>query len=161
MNSAQILSHNPQETLLIAAQFARHLKAGDIVFLKGDLGAGKTTFTKGLAQGLGVSVNAVNSPTFILMNYYEGKLPIYHFDFYRLTQDKELKTVEMDEYFYGDGVTVIEWPERLGELAPKEFLQVTLEHKAQDQRAMTFSSAGWDYEKRLKGISSSIRKIHS
>lgn len=157
MNSAQILSHNPQETLLIAAKFARHLKAGDIVFLKGDLGAGKTTFTKGLAQGLGVSVNAVNSPTFILMNYYEGKLPIYHFDFYRLTQDKELKTVEMDEYFYGDGVAVIEWPERLGELAPKEFLQVALEHKGEHQRGIVFTATGQGFLKRLKEIVKEIK----
>ncbi len=152
MNSEQILSHNPEETLLIAAHFARHLRSGDIVLLKGDLGAGKTTFTKGLAQGLGMSANAVNSPTFILMNYYEGKLPIYHFDFYRLTQDKELKTVEMDEYFYGKGVTVIEWPERLGELAPKEFFQVTLDHQGEHQRGIMFTAAGQGYLKRLKEI---------
>ena len=156
MNPQRIVSNDPQETIKTAARFARHLKKGDIVLLKGELGAGKTTFTKGLAKGLGIEINDVNSPTFILMNYYEGRLPVYHFDFYRLTQDKELKTVEIDEYFYGHGVTVIEWPERLGELAPKEFLQVTLEHQGEHQRGIMFTAAGQDYLKRLKEI---VKKI--
>lgn len=156
MNGQQVLSKDPKETIAFAAQFARQLKKGDILLLKGDLGAGKTTFTKGLAQGLGVTTDAVNSPTFILMNFYEGKLPIYHFDFYRLTQDKELKTVEMDEYFYGDGVSVIEWPERLGEFVPKEYIQITLEHQGEHQRWLTFSAVGQTYNKRLKDM---LRKM--
>lgn len=149
MNAQRIVSNDPQETIETAARFARHLKKGDIVLLQGDLGAGKTTFTKGLAKGLGIKINDVNSPTFILMNYYDGKFPVYHFDLYRLTQDKELKTVEMDEYFYGNGVSVIEWPERLGELAPKEYFQVTLEHRSENQRMIKFSSSGKTYKGRL------------
>lgn len=157
MNAQRIVSNDPQETIETAARFARHLKKGDIILLQGELGAGKTTFTKGLAKGLGMKTNEVNSPTFILMNYYEGKLPVYHFDFYRLTQSKELKTVEMDEYFYGNGVSVIEWPERLGELLPKEYFQVMLDHQGEHQRGIIFSAAGQAYSKRLKEIVKNIK----
>lgn len=152
MNQTGLLSETYDQTIEVAAQFAKHLKAGDIVLLQGDLGAGKTTFTKGLAKGLGIKINEVSSPTFILMNFYEGKLPIYHFDFYRLTKDQELKSVEMDEYFYGKGVSIIEWPERLGDLAPKEYFKVALEHEGEHQRGIKFSAVGKDYQKRLKKV---------
>src|SRR6185503_452875 len=100
MARIELLSHNPEETVACAERFAKHLKAGDIVCLKGDLGAGKTTFTQGLGRGLRVDAADVISPTFILMNYYEGKLPVYHFDFYRISKADELVTVDLDEYFY-------------------------------------------------------------
>lgn len=133
-----------------AGNFAKHLKAGDIVLLKGQLGAGKTTFTKGLAEGFKIKKTSVNSPTFILMNFYEGKLPVYHFDFYRIERVEHLFTVDLDEYFYGNGIAVIEWPERLGELLPKEFFQVSLEHKSEEERVIKFSASGESYLKRLK-----------
>ena len=85
-------------------RLAGHLKAGDIVFLQGDLGSGKTTFVKGLAQAFKVNLKQVNSPTFVLMNYYKGKLPIYHFDLYRLESPQEIDTLDFDEYFYGQGI---------------------------------------------------------
>ena len=147
-----IVSRNPQETILIAEKFSRNLKAGDIIFLKGDLGAGKTTFTKGLAKALRVKEKEVSSPTFILMNYYEGKLPIYHFDFYRMDRAQDLSTVDMDEYFFGQGVSVIEWPERLGKLAPQEFFQVEIEHKSEHQRMIGFSAAGEEFKNRLRNM---------
>lgn len=146
----KILSHNPEETVLIAEQFARNLRAGDIVFLKGDLGAGKTTFTKGLAKALRVQEKDVNSPTFIVMNYYEGKLPIYHFDFYRMERAQDLLTIDMEEYFYGKGVSVIEWPERLGDFAPKEYFEVFLEHQSETERLIRFSAEGKNFKSRLK-----------
>lgn len=153
----KILSHNPEETILIAAKFARNLRAGDIVFLKGELGAGKTTFTKGLAQALRVKEAEVNSPTFILMNYYEGKLPIYHFDFYRINQESELSTMDLDEYIYGKGISVIEWPERLGKLAPQEFFQVDIGHKSEYQRMFEFSAAGEGFRIRLEKMMARIK----
>ena len=153
----KVLSRDPQDTILIAARFARNLKAGDIVFLRGELGAGKTTFTKGLAHALRVKEAEVNSPTFILMNYYDGKLPIYHFDFYRLNKESEISTVDMEDYFYGQGVSVIEWPERLGEFAPKEFFEVRLEHKSECQRMIGFSAVGKDLKIRLNKMMPKIK----
>lgn len=125
--------------MALAGRFAKLLQAGDIVFLQGDLGAGKTVFMKGMAQALKLNPAQVNSPTFVLMNFYEGKLRLYHFDLYRLENPEELKSVQFDEYFYGDGVSIVEWPERLGKLAPKEHWLVKLSHKDQTQRDICIS----------------------
>ena len=137
------LSNSEEETMLFAQRFARQLKAGDIVFLQGDLGSGKTTFVKGLAPAFNVSSKKVHSPTFVLMNYYKGKLPIYHFDFYRLENSKTVAEQEIgnifDEYFYGEGVSLIEWPERLGEHKPKKYYLVEFKQKAQFPRQRKIS----------------------
>ena len=133
-------SRSEAETISLGQQFAKGLKAGDIILLQGDLGAGKTTFVKGIAQGLKVNAKAVVSPTFVLMNYYAGKLPIYHFDLYRLENPKELNTVQFDEFFYGAGVSLIEWPERLGANAPTHYYLVTLKHQDEGTRQICISS---------------------
>ena len=125
--------------MALAGKFAKNLKAGDIVFLRGELGVGKTVFTKGIAKALKVDAARVVSPTFVLMNRYEGKLPLYHFDLYRLEKPQELKTVQFDEYFYGKGVSVVEWPERLGALAPAEHWLVELKHKSEHARDICIS----------------------
>ena len=125
--------------MAIAAQLAKQVKPGDVIFLKGDLGAGKTVFTKGIAKALKVQAAKVVSPTFVLMNYYKGKLPIYHFDLYRLEKMEELQTVQFDEYFYGKGISLIEWPERLKKMAPKEFWLVTLKHTTENEREICIS----------------------
>ncbi len=130
---------SPEETMAVGVDFAKGLKAGDIVLLKGDLGAGKTTFVKGLAQGLKVSPKKVVSPTFVLMNLYEGKLPIYHFDLYRLEKPQELNTLHFDEFFYGEGVSLIEWPERLGADMPKDYWLVELSHQSVNERDIKIS----------------------
>lgn len=150
MNEYRIQTASPQETIACAKAFAQKLRAGDIICLFGELGAGKTTFTKGLAQGLNIKGVVVNSPTFILMNYYEGKCPIYHFDFYRIQKPQELLTIDLEDYFYGRGVTVIEWPQRLGDAAPKEFFQVALDHKSENERGIVFSAVGASYQERLR-----------
>jgi tRNA threonylcarbamoyladenosine biosynthesis protein TsaE len=136
----------------LAEAFAKNLKRGDIVCLEGDLGAGKTTFVKGMASALRVKPVEVTSPTFIIMNYYQGKLPIYHFDFYRLENPKEIMSVDFDEYFYGDGISVIEWPERLGAAMPPEYFAVKLEHKGESERLMSLFASGDDYARRLRKI---------
>ena len=115
--------------MAIAAKFVKNLKAGDIVFLQGELGAGKTVFTKGVAKALKIDPKKVSSPTFVIMNCYEGKLPLYHFDLYRLENPEELKSVQFDEYFYGKGISVVEWPQRLKGLAPKDHWLVEMSHK--------------------------------
>lgn len=150
MKEYRIQTASPEATIACAKAFARNLRPGDIISLSGELGAGKTTFTKGLAQGLNIKGVVVNSPTFILMNHYEGKCPIYHFDFYRIQKPQELLTIDLEDYFYGRGVTVIEWPERLGEAAPKEFFRIALEHRSENERTIVFSAAGPAYQERLK-----------
>jgi len=139
MPEVSLISDSEQETMAIAGRFAKNLKAGDIVFLEGELGAGKTVFAKGIARAMEVSARKVNSPTFILMNVYQGKLPLYHFDLYRLENPEELKTVQFDEYFYGQGISLVEWPERLGGLSPKEHWLVALSHKSEHQRNICIS----------------------
>jgi tRNA threonylcarbamoyladenosine biosynthesis protein TsaE len=134
-----LTSNSEAETQLCAQRLAEQLKAGDIVLLQGDLGAGKTTFVKGLVQGFKLSPKKVNSPTFVLMNYYKGKLPIYHFDLYRLGNPKEIDTLDFDEYFYGQGISLIEWPERLGEHKPETFYLVEFKHKGEHQRQLCIS----------------------
>lgn len=123
----------------LAAQFARHLKKGDIVALKGELGTGKTVFVKGAASAFGIDPDSVNSPTFVIMNYYPAKTALYHFDLYRLEKPQEISSVNFDEYFYGDGICFIEWPERLGGLLPKNHWLVELRHKSENQRDLCIS----------------------
>ncbi len=134
-----LISNSEEETKLCAQRLAGQLKQGDIVLLQGDLGAGKTTFVKGLAQALKFSSKKVNSPTFVLMNYYKAKLPIYHFDLYRLEKAAELDTLDFDDYFYGEGVSLIEWPERLGKNMPKQYYLVEFKHKSEHQRTICIS----------------------
>ena len=118
-------SNNPQETYHIAFTFAKCLKPGDVVTLNGDLGVGKTAFTQGLAKGLGVE-EIVNSPTFTIVNQYEGRLPIYHFDVYRIEDSDEMFEIGYDEMIDGDGVSVIEWAERIEDLLPVPRYDVTI-----------------------------------
>jgi len=134
-----LISNSEKETQACAQRLAGQLKRGDIVFLKGDLGAGKTTFVKGLAQAFKLSPKKVSSPTFVIMNYYKGKLPIYHFDLYRLEKPAEIDTLDFDEYFYGEGISLIEWPERLGMHAPKQYYLVEFQHKSEHQRKICIS----------------------
>lgn len=141
MRSVHFASHSYEDTLAFAARFAKQLKAGDIVCLYGDLGAGKTAFTKGLAKGLGHDPHAVHSPTFVLMNVYDGKVPVYHFDLYRIGAD-ELFNIGYEEFFYGQGIAVIEWSERLGELLPKDHWHVELKHAGNDERRLTITVRG-------------------
>lgn len=134
-----VISKSEKETQQLALSLAGQLKAGDVVLLQGDLGTGKTTFVKGLAPSFKVSSKKVNSPTFILMNYYKGKLPIYHFDLYRLENPKEIDTLDFDEYFYGDGISLIEWPERLGKDRPEQYYLVEFQHKGEQERQICIS----------------------
>ena len=134
MKPIEFLSNNTDETLKLGKKIAAQLKPGDIVCLFGDLGSGKTTFVKGIAQGLGIKPDAVNSPTFVLLNIYEGKRSLYHFDLYRLGNVKEILAIGYEEYFYGDGITVVEWAERLKFLMPKKYVRVELTHRGENNR---------------------------
>jgi tRNA threonylcarbamoyladenosine biosynthesis protein TsaE len=145
----RFLSHSYEETLALGVRFAKVLKKGDIVCLFGDLGSGKTALVKGLARGLKIDADHVHSPTFTLMNIYHGKLPLYHFDLYRIGV-QDLLNIGYDEFFFGKGVTAVEWSERLDVLAPKECWKVELRHAGEDQREILVSACGKDPGERLK-----------
>ena len=120
-------SESPEETLEFAGNLAAELRAGDIITLDGDLGAGKTVFSKGIAKGLGVS-EEVTSPTFIIMQSYSGgRLPLYHFDVYRLEDSDELLETGAEDYLFGDGVSVIEWAELIEDILPENVIKVSIE----------------------------------
>ncbi len=148
----RIKSEKQQDTIDLGTRLARHLKRGDILCLLGDLGAGKTTFVKGLAKGLRINPAKVNSPTFVLMNAYKGKVPLYHFDFYRLEEIHEIASIGYDEFLYGDGVAVVEWAERFGTLMPKEHLEVALKHQGDNGRMIKVKAKGERYVKLLEKI---------
>lgn len=114
-----MLSRSVAETEQLASQLASKLKGGEVLALLGDLGAGKTTFVRGLAKALGVSAKEyVRSPTFTLMNVYQGRLPLYHFDFYRLNELGSFEQLGFEEYFTANGVCVIEWAEKFPDILP-------------------------------------------
>lgn len=138
------VSHSVAQTQKCGSQLARQLVPGTVILLEGDLGAGKTTFTKGLAQGLGVE-GYVNSPTFTLVNEYEGRLPVYHLDCYRLENGREALDFGIEEYLYGDGVTVIEWPERIKDIWPESYIQVTLSYLNETKRSLRLEPVGPAY----------------
>ncbi|WP_159564534.1 tRNA (adenosine(37)-N6)-threonylcarbamoyltransferase complex ATPase subunit type 1 TsaE [Streptococcus halichoeri] len=103
-------THNESELIALGAKLGRLLKAGDVLILSGDLGAGKTTFTKGLAKGLAIE-QMIKSPTYTIVREYQGRLPLFHLDVYRIGNDPD--SIDLDDFLYGDGVTVIEWGELL------------------------------------------------
>jgi len=118
-------SSSPEETYNIGVEFGKKLSPGAIVCFYGDLGVGKTTCIKGICSGLRASQH-VTSPTFTLINEYDGRLPIYHFDFYRLGSADETLDMGLDEYFNGDGVCLIEWPEIVESLIPSTHFEFYL-----------------------------------
>lgn len=121
----EILLKDEEATMNLGSCMGRQAQAGDIYLLQGDLGAGKTTLTKGIAQGLGFH-GSVSSPTFTLVHEYPGRLPIYHFDLYRLDEPEQVLEIGWDDYVNSAGVLVVEWAERLGPFRPARNLQITL-----------------------------------
>jgi len=147
-----IYSHSPDETRGFAARVAGRLKPGDILCLFGTLGSGKTTFVQGLARGLKINPNKVSSPTFVIMQIYEGRLPVYHFDFYRLEETAQIGGIGYDEFLFGKGVAVVEWPERMGELLPKEYLGVHLTALSDTGRRLQVKPHGKRYKDLIKAF---------
>ncbi|MEX0778224.1 MAG: tRNA (adenosine(37)-N6)-threonylcarbamoyltransferase complex ATPase subunit type 1 TsaE [Balneolales bacterium] len=132
----KFISHSPEETLILGRNIARNFKTGDVVCLYGDLGAGKTHLVKGIASGFGLDINEIQSPTFTIINEYQGSKPIYHFDFYRLKSFKEALGIGVEEYFYGDGICLIEWPEKVAEIIPEQAIHIHLKHQGANNRAI-------------------------
>jgi len=121
----EIISTSPERTQELAYRIGQHLEGGEVIALLGDLGAGKTVFAKGLARGLGVE-GTVTSPTFTLIKEYQGRLPLYHIDAYRLSSAEEAELCGLGEYFNQEGIVVVEWPQKIWELIPQTALVVTI-----------------------------------
>ena len=118
---------SPQETFALGQRMGREARPGQVICLNGDLGVGKTVFTQGFAEGLGIG-EPVNSPTFtILQQYEEGRLPLYHFDVYRIGDVEEMDEIGYEDCFYGDGVSLIEWPTKIREILPAQVTWVEIE----------------------------------
>jgi len=135
---ATFISNSPAETEAIGRQLAERIDVGGVLALKGELGSGKTLFVKGLVAGLGSSAD-VTSPTFTIAHEYRGgRLPLYHFDFFRLEDSQSLARLGLDDYFFGDGVSVIEWADRFPEFIPEQARRILFEIKSDTQRTITF-----------------------
>ncbi|UOQ84309.1 tRNA (adenosine(37)-N6)-threonylcarbamoyltransferase complex ATPase subunit type 1 TsaE [Gracilibacillus salinarum] len=128
-----------EETKRLASKLATLLRPNDVITLEGDLGAGKTTFTKGLGAGLGVT-RTINSPTFTIVKEYQGEIPLYHMDVYRLENSEE--DIGFDEYFNGDGITVVEWAHFIEEFLPDERLAIQMKRIDETKRKIIFQPVG-------------------
>lgn len=143
------ISHSESETQKLANTIAIHLRPGDVIALEGDLGAGKTTFTKGIAIGLGIT-RTVNSPTFTIMKEYKGKFPLYHMDVYRVEHEDEEFGIE--EYIEGNGVTIVEWAHLINSQLPTNRLTISLQHVDGQSRKIAIEPTGERYEALCKEI---------
>lgn len=142
----EYISNNYEETINIGYLIGCKLKKGDVLLLTGDLGAGKTTFTKGIGKFLNIK-KIINSPTFTIVKTYKGDLPLYHLDLYRL--DGEGNDFDLEDYFYSDGITVCEWPRQVSSILPSEYLEIKIERLDEDKRKITIIPIGSRYEGRF------------
>ncbi len=147
----KIITKTPQELEYLGKRMAQLVRPGDFLALDGDLGAGKTLFTQGMAQGLEIAEN-ITSPTFTIIHEYQsGKLPLYHMDVYRLKQPEELYDLGYEEYFYGAGVTVVEWAQLIAPLLPEEYLGIEIAVMP-DGRELRFFPHGTRYEHMIEEL---------
>ena len=146
-------TRSPEETFNVGKKLGEHAIPGQVFTLTGDLGVGKTVFTQGLAKGLGIE-EPVNSPTFTIVQVYEeGRLPFYHFDVYRIGDLEEMEEIGYDDYFFGEGVCMIEWADLIRELLPDQITAVKIEkdlEKGFDYRKITLEGLDEDIEKLLE-----------
>jgi tRNA threonylcarbamoyladenosine biosynthesis protein TsaE len=155
----KISINNPNETERLAERIGSAAEAGDTIILSGDLGAGKTTLTKGIALGLGIP-QMIKSPTYtIIREYQTGRLPLYHMDVYRIEAGAE--DLALDEYFEGDGLSVVEWGKLLGEFLPADYLEITLEKDPDDteKRQVTMQASGTKAAAFLKRIQQRMEEV--
>ena len=137
------VSGSPEQTESLGMTLAGLLQPGDFIALHGELGAGKTRFAQGVAYGLGVSRETpVTSPTYTLLNIYPARVPLYHFDLYRLNSDADAYDAGFDEYFFGDGVSLVEWPQRLVSLLPANRLEIYFSYLDDTVRKIAFHPFG-------------------
>ena len=153
MKSFTVVSRSPAQTRNWGKRLGRLLKGGDIIGLTGELGSGKTCFVRGIAEGLVVGKEAwIRSPSFTLINEYDGRLPLYHIDLYRVGSRREMEELNLREYLFSDGVSLIEWFEHLPVDEVDEYLHVGFAYANGNQRRLTFTGRGTRYQELLEGI---------
>ena len=133
-----MISHNEMELIALGKQLGKLLEKQDVIILSGDLGAGKTTFTKGIAKGLGID-QMIKSPTYTIVREYEGRLPLYHLDVYRIGNDPD--SIDLDDFLFGDGATIIEWGELIETSLSDAYLKIFI-RKLEDGRELDFEAHG-------------------
>ena len=133
-----MISHNETELIALGEQLGKLLEKQDVIILSGDLGAGKTTFTKGIAKGLGID-QMIKSPTYTIVREYEGRLPLYHLDVYRIGNDPD--SIDLDDFLFGEGATIIEWGEQIEPSLSDAYLKIFI-RKLEDGRELEFEAHG-------------------
>jgi tRNA threonylcarbamoyladenosine biosynthesis protein TsaE len=154
--SITYMSPSVGKTEWLGEQLGSQLTEGDIIALVGDLGGGKTWFTKGVAIGLGIDGNSIVSPTFTLVNEYRGRYPLYHIDLYRLNNESQIMALGLDEYLSGGGVVVIEWADRWPERLPEETIRVELRMVDEHTRELAFSGRHPRALERIKDLTAKV-----
>jgi len=156
MNKLVFHSRTPSETVRLGKMIGCLLKRGDVVACIGELGAGKTQFIKGLAQGIGIQKSAyITSPSFTLIQEYEGRIPFYHIDLYRLGDVKEAEGLGLEEYFHSNGITAMEWADRILPLLPEEWLEIHIHGTGKKTRSIEVMGKGKRYLSLINRIRSS------
>jgi tRNA threonylcarbamoyladenosine biosynthesis protein TsaE len=155
MGGWTIVTTSPRQSQSLGRSLGKLVQGGEIVGLVGEFGAGKTCFVRGFAQGIEVAAGTwVRSPTFTLINEYSGRLPVYHIDLYRVGKQEELETLNLREYLYGDGVSLIEWFEFLPSHEVDDYLELRIAHRGGNKRELTFVAHGQRYEQLLEELKS-------
>jgi tRNA threonylcarbamoyladenosine biosynthesis protein TsaE len=140
--AVSVITLSPARTKALGRLMGRMLRAGDVIAISGELGTGKTVLIKGIAAGLGIDERNVTSPTFILMNEYKGRLPVYHFDAYRMIRAAEIEELGADDYFFGGGVSLIEWADHVAGSLPADRLEVLATHVNESRRLYDMRATG-------------------
>jgi tRNA threonylcarbamoyladenosine biosynthesis protein TsaE len=151
MDQLELITRSPEQTQALGQRLGQIAQPGDVILLVGKLGAGKTCLTQGIAWGLGIDDYAA-SPSFVLVRELYGRLPLYHVDFYRLEKLEEIAELGLDEYFYGQGVSVVEWAEKAFELLPPEHLLIEMEYVSDNERRLKLKAKGQRYRKVLEQL---------
>lgn len=152
-NKLTFKSAGVDETTRFGERLGMLLSPGDVIALIGELGAGKTTLVKGIVRGLGVTDRrAVKSPTFSLVHTYKGRMPVYHFDAYRLEDAQDMLDIGSDEMISGDGVAIVEWADKVSGCLPKEYLQITLTAVSAHERKIELWCYGCRYDEIIKNL---------
>jgi tRNA threonylcarbamoyladenosine biosynthesis protein TsaE len=160
MNNVKLISPNETCSLALGVKVGEQVEPSDVLALWGELGSGKTLFARGIARGMGVPQQVpITSPTFTIINEYQGRLRLYHLDLYRLTTPDELETLPWRETIFGDGIAVIEWPDRMGSLLPDKRWDIKFEFLDEDRRIITFAAHGESQEARLFQLAQQLTEI--